>query len=206
MRFGARIAWTRACARCPHRLLWAAGSVIAAHGRAGRCSGGGGRAHAAGAVAVCSWRPARRGPPLAVALLSCCEFARFITPRAPPFYPTADQGPQREGAVASRLLRGHHASAAAARGALHTIQCRAILAPLAASPPPPSPARTLLTPPDLTQCVVSQWDKVENKTGVVLYGAGAVVLLWLSSAIVSAIDHVPLVRVWSCVYGYAYGM
>jgi hypothetical protein len=39
-----------------------------------------------------------------------------------------------------------------------------------------------------------QWDKVENKTGVLLYGAGAVVLLWLSNAIVGAIDAVPLVR------------
>jgi hypothetical protein len=38
-----------------------------------------------------------------------------------------------------------------------------------------------------------QWEKVDNKTGVVLYGAGAVVLLWLSSTIVGAIDAVPLV-------------
>ena len=37
-----------------------------------------------------------------------------------------------------------------------------------------------------------QWDKVENKPGVVLYGAGAVVLLWLSSTIVGAINAIPL--------------
>lgn len=37
-----------------------------------------------------------------------------------------------------------------------------------------------------------QWDKVENKPGVVLYGAGAVVLLWLSSTIVGAINSIPL--------------
>ncbi|KIY93528.1 Uncharacterized protein MNEG_14434 [Monoraphidium neglectum] len=38
-----------------------------------------------------------------------------------------------------------------------------------------------------------KWEKVDNKTGVVLYGAGAVVLLWLSSTIVGAIDAVPLI-------------
>jgi hypothetical protein len=39
---------------------------------------------------------------------------------------------------------------------------------------------------------------VENKTAVVLYGAGAVVVLWLSNTVVGAIDAVPLVRprVW----------
>ncbi len=51
------------------------------------------------------------------------------------------------------------------------------------SPPPPHHHRP---PPP-------QWDKVENKTGVVIYGAGAVVLLWLSSTIVGAINHVPLI-------------
>lgn len=38
-----------------------------------------------------------------------------------------------------------------------------------------------------------QWDKVENKTGVVLYGAGAFVLLWFSSTLVSALNAIPLV-------------
>ena len=38
-----------------------------------------------------------------------------------------------------------------------------------------------------------QWDGVENKTSVAIYGVGAVVLLWLSSTIVSAVNSVPLV-------------
>lgn len=38
-----------------------------------------------------------------------------------------------------------------------------------------------------------QWDKTENKTGVVLYGAGGIVLIWLSSALITAINSVPLV-------------
>ncbi|GBF94234.1 hypothetical protein Rsub_06504 [Raphidocelis subcapitata] len=45
----------------------------------------------------------------------------------------------------------------------------------------------------LVKDLSEKWDKVENKTGVVLYGAGAVVLLWLSSTIVGAINHVPLI-------------
>lgn len=45
----------------------------------------------------------------------------------------------------------------------------------------------------LELCIVLQWDKVENKTGVVLYGAGAVVLLWFSSTLVSALNAIPLV-------------
>lgn len=40
---------------------------------------------------------------------------------------------------------------------------------------------------------VLQWDRVENKTAVAVYGAGAVVLLWFSSTIVSAVNSVPLV-------------
>lgn len=38
-----------------------------------------------------------------------------------------------------------------------------------------------------------QWDKVENKTSVAVYAAGAVVALWLSSTIVGAVNAVPLV-------------
>lgn len=38
-----------------------------------------------------------------------------------------------------------------------------------------------------------QWDAVENKTSVVLYGAGAVVLLWFSNTLVGALNSVPLV-------------
>lgn len=49
---------------------------------------------------------------------------------------------------------------------------------------------------------VLQWDKVENKTAVAVYGVGAVVLLWFSSTIVSAVNSVPLVGyvpVWAAV-------
>jgi hypothetical protein len=52
-------------------------------------------------------------------------------------------------------------------------------------PPPPHAPLPSLNP---------QWDKVENKTGVVIYGAGAVVALWLSSTVIGAINAVPLVR------------
>lgn len=39
----------------------------------------------------------------------------------------------------------------------------------------------------------SQWDKVENKTSVVVYGAGGIVVLWLASTIVGALNNIPLV-------------
>lgn len=38
-----------------------------------------------------------------------------------------------------------------------------------------------------------QWDNVEDKTSVVVYGVGAVVVLWLSTSLVSAINSLPLV-------------
>lgn len=37
-----------------------------------------------------------------------------------------------------------------------------------------------------------QWDKVENKTGVIVYASAAVVALWLSSTVVGALNNVPL--------------
>jgi len=68
--------------------------------------------------------------------------------------------------------------------------------------PRPSQTAHPLTAPSLPPRAPTnphqQWDKVENKTGVVIYGAGAVVLLWLSSTIVGAIDHVPLVSIRFC--------
>jgi hypothetical protein len=45
----------------------------------------------------------------------------------------------------------------------------------------------------MTSSECSQWDKVENKTAVILYGAGAVVLLWFSNTLVGALNSVPLV-------------
>lgn len=37
-----------------------------------------------------------------------------------------------------------------------------------------------------------KWDKVENKTSVAVYGAGALVAVWLSGTLVSAVNAVPL--------------
>jgi len=38
-----------------------------------------------------------------------------------------------------------------------------------------------------------QWDKVENKTSVIVYGAGGIVVLWLAATIVGALNNIPLV-------------
>ncbi|XVF73086.1 hypothetical protein PTKIN_Ptkin12aG0172700 [Pterospermum kingtungense] len=37
-----------------------------------------------------------------------------------------------------------------------------------------------------------KWDKLENKSTVLLYGGGAIVAVWLSSILVGAINSVPL--------------
>ncbi|CAO2835532.1 unnamed protein product [Amaranthus hypochondriacus] len=37
-----------------------------------------------------------------------------------------------------------------------------------------------------------KWDKLENKSTVLIYGGGAIVALWLSSILVGAINSVPL--------------
>ncbi|XWS32089.1 hypothetical protein CRYUN_Cryun23aG0130500 [Craigia yunnanensis] len=37
-----------------------------------------------------------------------------------------------------------------------------------------------------------KWDKVENKSTVLIYGGGAIVAVWLSSILVGAINSVPL--------------
>ena len=39
-----------------------------------------------------------------------------------------------------------------------------------------------------------QWDAVEDKPTMLLYGGGAIVALWLTSVVVGAINAVPLVR------------
>ncbi|KAI8474210.1 MAG: CAAD domains of cyanobacterial aminoacyl-tRNA synthetase-domain-containing protein [Monoraphidium minutum] len=41
--------------------------------------------------------------------------------------------------------------------------------------------------------LAEKWDKVENKTGVILYSAGAVTAVWFSSTIVGAVNTLPLV-------------
>ena len=40
-----------------------------------------------------------------------------------------------------------------------------------------------------------QWDAVEDKPTVLLYGGGAIVALWLTSVVVGAINAVPLVMI-----------
>ncbi|KAJ8444744.1 hypothetical protein Cgig2_030418 [Carnegiea gigantea] len=46
---------------------------------------------------------------------------------------------------------------------------------------------------DLLGDLKEKWDKLENKSTVLLYGGGAIVAVWLSSVVVSAINSVPLV-------------
>jgi hypothetical protein len=40
--------------------------------------------------------------------------------------------------------------------------------------------------------LTDRWDKVEDKTSVILYGSGAIVLLWLAFTIVGAVNNIPL--------------
>merc|ERR1712224_1107299 len=71
------------------------------------------------------------------------------------------------------------------------------------------PHQTILTAPRLTivrtnksessveigqilKDLSDRWDKVEDKTSVVLYGSGAIVLLWLASTIVGSVGNIPL--------------
>ncbi|GFY92349.1 hypothetical protein Acr_08g0007450 [Actinidia rufa] len=37
-----------------------------------------------------------------------------------------------------------------------------------------------------------KWDAVENKSTVILYGGGAIVVVWLSSIVIGAVNSVPL--------------
>merc|ERR1719158_376728 len=51
------------------------------------------------------------------------------------------------------------------------------------------------TSADVDQVVkdlADRWDKVEDKTSVLLYGSGAIVLLWLSFAVAGALNNIPL--------------
>lgn len=79
-------------------------------------------------------------------------------------------------------MRSRAASGArdAAASAAHCCSCLHAHLLVSASP------RTL---PSSTE----QWDKVENKTSVVVYGAGSIVVLWLASTIVGALNSIPLV-------------
>ena len=42
--------------------------------------------------------------------------------------------------------------------------------------------------------IVTQWDKVENKSSIALYGVGAIAVLYVTSSIVGAVNSIPLVR------------
>nr|GEW06395.1 protein curvature thylakoid 1A, chloroplastic-like [Tanacetum cinerariifolium] len=43
-----------------------------------------------------------------------------------------------------------------------------------------------------------KWDAVENKPTVIIYGAGGVFAIWLSSVVIGAINKVPLVTLLLC--------
>eukprot|EP01024_Parvocaulis_polyphysoides_P062719 TRINITY_DN72018_c0_g2_i1.p1 TRINITY_DN72018_c0_g2~~TRINITY_DN72018_c0_g2_i1.p1 ORF type:complete len:178 (+),score=25.28 TRINITY_DN72018_c0_g2_i1:170-703(+) len=40
--------------------------------------------------------------------------------------------------------------------------------------------------------IKARWDKIENKTNIAIYGAGAVAAIWASSTVLGAINSVPL--------------
>merc|ERR1712093_688106 len=40
--------------------------------------------------------------------------------------------------------------------------------------------------------ITDKWEKVENKTSVILYGGGALVILWFASTIDGAVNNIPL--------------
>ncbi|GMI75924.1 CURVATURE THYLAKOID 1A [Hibiscus trionum] len=45
---------------------------------------------------------------------------------------------------------------------------------------------------ELFSDLIEKWDKIENKSTVIIYGGGAIVAVWLSSTLVGAINSVPL--------------
>jgi len=49
-----------------------------------------------------------------------------------------------------------------------------------------------------------QWDAVENKSTVLLYGGGGLVAVWLSSILVGAINSVPLVSYITRFFKFTY--
>ncbi|KAF1890071.1 hypothetical protein Lal_00025403 [Lupinus albus] len=53
-------------------------------------------------------------------------------------------------------------------------------------------ARTLLIVEIISLIYHYQWDAVENKSTLVLYGGGAIVFVWLTSIVLGAINSVPL--------------
>ncbi|GJP41184.1 hypothetical protein CLOM_g861 [Closterium sp. NIES-68] len=53
--------------------------------------------------------------------------------------------------------------------------------------------------------VKAKWDTVENKPTVLLYTGGAVLALWITSAVMGAIDSLPLVPDFLKLVGTIYG-
>ncbi|WIA23039.1 hypothetical protein OEZ86_009955 [Tetradesmus obliquus] len=49
-----------------------------------------------------------------------------------------------------------------------------------------------------------KWDKVENKTTVVAYGVGGIVLIWFSSTLVTALNGIPLLPKFMELVGLGY--
>ena len=66
--------------------------------------------------------------------------------------------------------------------------------------PPFAPPGTPNTKPSNTR----QWDKVENKTGFVLYSAGAFLAIWFSSNLVTALNSIPLLPKFMELVGLGY--
>ena len=63
--------------------------------------------------------------------------------------------------------------------------CPHTLPPLTTCPHPS-------TPPPRSWLLLPQWEKVENKTSVIVYGAGSIVALWLASTVIGALNSIPL--------------
>eukprot|EP00803_Ostreobium_quekettii_P009701 evm.model.scf_357.7 EVM.evm.TU.scf_357.7 scf_357:59872-60442(+) len=48
---------------------------------------------------------------------------------------------------------------------------------------------------NLVSDLKEKWDALEDKPTVITYGAGALVVLWVASGVVSVVNSIPLVRI-----------
>jgi len=78
------------------------------------------------------------------------------------------------------------------------------MAPVRAAKGPDSKATSSMDADKLVQDAAAAWDKVEDKTSVVVYGVGAVAILWISSAVVGAVNGIPLVPKFLELVGLGY--
>jgi len=90
---------------------------------------------------------------------------------------------------------GEYAFASSARAAAHSLT--------PGLPPPLSPLASLSPTPAATDRS-PQWDNVENKTGFVLYSAGAFLAVWFSSTLVTALNAIPLLPKFMELVGLGY--